>query len=143
MYYPDLSPYQYLREPRVFEWRRLRWGRLPLNVGWLSRSNTFPTGSVPTEALDVLFAACRNPVRRTRGYQECVFCVNSKKPIRATRDGVTIALGDAEVRIRGVKGTTFAAPTLVYHYITDHSYLPPAAFIEALLAREGQNLSRL
>lgn len=32
-----------------------------------------------------------------------------------------------------VTQVTYAAPTLILHYIADHRYLPPAAFLKAVL----------
>jgi len=43
-------------------------------------------------------------------------------------------LGSAEVRVQGVDGTVFLAPDLVFHYVTEHGYLPPPSFLEALVA---------
>ncbi len=41
----------------------------------------------------------------------------------------TLLLGHAEVRIPVRPGTMYAAPTLIWHYITTHRYRPPDDFI--------------
>src|SRR5262249_18800720 len=42
-------------------------------------------------------------------------------------------LGTAEIRVRDTD-VTFAAPNLILHYVVDHAYLPPEAFVRAVLA---------
>ncbi|HEX9519823.1 MAG TPA: hypothetical protein VF940_27070 [Streptosporangiaceae bacterium] len=41
-------------------------------------------------------------------------------------------LGDCEIMVRGATGLVDAAPSLVAHYLAQHSYLPPSGFIEAV-----------
>ncbi len=43
--------------------------------------------------------------------------------------------GNGEIWLTIHDGTNYAAPTLILHYIDEHAYLPPVAFIEAV--REG------
>ena len=43
-----------------------------------------------------------------------------------------IFLGSAEIRVE-IGGHWLAAPDLVYHYVTDHAYLPPIEFIDAVI----------
>lgn len=42
-------------------------------------------------------------------------------------------LGSAEIRVGLPGGRWYAAPNLVYHYVTAHNYRPPDEFIEAVL----------
>ena len=37
------------------------------------------------------------------------------------------------MRVFGPAGATYAAPNLIYHYVVDHQYLPPDAFVRAVL----------
>ena len=46
--------------------------------------------------------------------------------------GQEIDVGNGEIRIADEDGLVFAAPTIILHYIVEHCYLPPDAFIEAL-----------
>ena len=34
----------------------------------------------------------------------------------------------------GATGRVYAAPTLIWHYVTEHGYRPPDEFIDAVLA---------
>ena len=43
-----------------------------------------------------------------------------------------ITLGNGEIQIAGEGNTVYVAPTMIVHYIMDHHYVPPEAFIEAL-----------
>jgi hypothetical protein len=36
------------------------------------------------------------------------------------------------MRVFGVNGDVFAAPNLIYHYVSDHRYRPPHEFIQAV-----------
>jgi len=53
-------------------------------------------------------------------------------PTTATWDNESVSLGDAELRLAARDGTWLVAPTLVFHYVTDHGYQPPQEFIEAI-----------
>ncbi|MEW6206883.1 MAG: hypothetical protein AB1631_00845 [Acidobacteriota bacterium] len=55
-------------------------------------------------------------------------------PTRIYRHGRAIGFGSGEIRVRGRGRIRYAAPTLIYHYIETHRYLPPQEFIEAVLA---------
>ncbi|MFY1653539.1 hypothetical protein ACN27J_21955 [Solwaraspora sp. WMMB762] len=43
-----------------------------------------------------------------------------------------VLLGHTEVRVPSGSGAMFAAPSLIWHYVTAHSYRPPAEFIKAV-----------
>ena len=47
-----------------------------------------------------------------------------------------MALGNAEIRVLGRNGKTYAAPNLIYHYIKDCGYLPPHEFLEAVMSNQ-------
>jgi hypothetical protein len=42
-------------------------------------------------------------------------------------------VGDAEVRVRASNGTVYAAPNLIVHYVAEHKYRPPDAFLGAVI----------
>jgi hypothetical protein len=108
MYFPDLSRYAY-------------WGREPntYNVGWLDATHPYPTGDVPTEAVERLHAFLEIPVRPMLGAHRCELCHNT-------------SWGN-EIRIFGQGEIVYAAPTMIYHYVVDHHYRPPDEFIQAIL----------
>jgi len=54
----------------------------------------------------------------------------SSRPGSAQR----LYLGSAEIRIFGKRGKIYAAPNLLFHYITAHHYKPPDEFLSALQA---------
>jgi hypothetical protein len=121
MYYPDLSPYCYLAPESD-----------TLNVGWLNAEHPFPTGTVATRVLDQLWAYCRDPVYLTFGHHACDWC-GDDIGILVQREQETLVLGSAEIRVIGQDQIAYAAPDLIYHYITDHGYLPPDVFVQALI----------
>ncbi len=62
----------------------------------------------------------------------CPFCQNHNG-IECEKNGETLLLGTAEIRVFSEQGEIFAAPTLIYHYVAVHHYLPPEAFVNAVL----------
>jgi len=48
-------------------------------------------------------------------------------------EGETVKVGNSELRIFGSEGIIYACPTMVFHYVKDHLYRPPQAFIDAVL----------
>ncbi len=62
-----------------------------------------------------------------RGYSRMILAIH---PVT----GEQIELGYAEIRVFGKRGKSYAAPNMLYHYVTDHHYKPPDEFIEALKA---------
>ena len=128
MYFKDLSPYRY---------RTGEESARTLNVGWLGRWRPLRFGGVPPEAVETLFEACRMPVNRTRGYHCCPRCWRpTPQGVRVSRGGTELVLGSAEIRVQGKDGVVYAAPDLIYHYVTRHGYRPPAEFVAAVLERK-------
>jgi hypothetical protein len=127
MYFDDLTPYSY-REPAE--------GVLELNVGWLETGSAFAVGEVPEGFIAALFRFCKASPRQTetRGFHVCDLCSMPRSAVpKARLDGRAIAVGFQELRAFGVDGTVYAAPTLIFHYVTEHGYRPPEAFIRAVL----------
>ena len=129
MYYPDLTPYCYIRRtasPKL------------LNIGWLGIEAPFPKKKASEELLDALFEKCQDRVNQTRGRHRCEFCaVPATSGVEVWRKGKRTTLGSAEIRVNGKDGITYAAPDLIYHYVIEHDYDPPPDFVEALLQRPG------
>jgi hypothetical protein len=125
-HYPDLSPF-------VF------WPSRPhmLNVGWLSRDHPFPRGSVPYAFAHELRRLCENPVEIMRGFHVCEFCLPPLDIFAADPEYEDVwqmfRAGNGEVHVTGADGLTYCAPALVIHYVSEHQYRPPGAFIQAVL----------
>ena len=119
-YYEDLTAYSYSHFPRHDTYL--------VNIGWLDVSHPFPRGEVDPVIVGRIRELCKAPVNQTRGLHRCSMC--SEFPIIELIDGETVTLGSAEIHVGG-KGVTYACPTLIYHYIVKHGYLPPGEFLEA------------
>lgn len=90
-----------------------------VNVGWLDEGNAFVVGPTPRDFMDALRQLCERPIHLHRGVHACWFCRRHS--------------GNGQIRVPDDNGIWYAAPTLIYHYVADHQYLPPAEFIEAVL----------
>jgi hypothetical protein len=107
-------------------------GLEPLAVGWLERREPFATGPVPDAFPEALLSFCadRHVVCATPNTLPCPLCGQRPEPI--SRGDDTAHMGNAEIRVLGEEDV-FAAPTMIYHYVTTHNYQPPPVFIEAVL----------
>jgi hypothetical protein len=136
MYFPDLSRYEYARGPGPGDpGIALRTYPEARNIGWLDDAYPIPSdGPEPDGAyLDTLFEHCRYPVHLTGGHHTCQFCAWPwVKPMIVRRNGRRVRLGNGEVLVVGTSGEAFLAPTMIYHYVTEHGYRPPAEFVAAL-----------
>jgi hypothetical protein len=104
-----------------------------LNVGWIDQTVPYNQGSIEKDLTDTLLRLCRQPVNLTRGIHPCPFCkLSSWPPIGMTIDDRPVTLGNGEIRVNGDGGVTYAAPTLICHYIREHNYCPPEAFLIAV-----------
>jgi hypothetical protein len=121
-YFADLSGYAYWAP----EFRRPG----TRNVGWLGAGHEFPRGTPREELLDLIWDYCRISVAQTRGIHKCEFCPSGYWH-HAERKGERLTLGSSEIRVFGTEDV-YAAPTLIYHYVLTHHYLPPAEFTQAL-----------
>jgi hypothetical protein len=130
MHYLDLTPYEYGREaprPNV------------LNVGWLSIEHPFQKGEVSVDFLRTLQRLVTSPVNLYRGSHLCEFCPPPPKELSA--GGAVWVLkppagttGNGEIRVPGLNGLVYVAPVLVAHYVEAHQYVPPAEFVDAVMA---------
>src|SRR5262249_40137451 len=107
-----------------------------LNVGWLSKEHSFPQGPPDSRFVDALRRLVARPVNLFRGLHVCEFCPQGPRkllpggipwfePLPGTE-------GNGEVRVTSADGTTFVAPVLILHYVTDHNYSPPRQFVDAV-----------
>jgi hypothetical protein len=131
MYYADLSPYVYFNERGT----PISADILPaLNIGWLDITQEYSQAEPSPEFVARLLDFCRTPINTTLGFHECTFCNdNPKTYLEIEKDGQKVGFGHAEIWVFGDEGKTYAAPTLIYHYVTRHHYDPPAEFIQAVL----------
>ena len=129
-YYPDLSPYTYTD------------GQAGLvNVGWLARDKPFPKGIVNPGIVTKIGDLCKTPTNLMRGFHTCPWCEEPQGKFRLPtpteedylEDGQLRMLGNGEIHVAaGGIYWTYAAPTLIYHYILRHQYLPPKEFLDAV-----------
>ncbi|MEU0559561.1 hypothetical protein [Dactylosporangium sp. NPDC006015] len=136
-YFADLTPYAYSYRDHDTIW--YEWGKLDYrpqyerrNVGWLDASHPFDRGPGPDwfagALLDVIGDPC---VNLSRGGHDCEFCPPGTDIITDPRLGRGWLAVD-EIRVPAGPGVMFAAPSLVWHYVTAHDYRPPAEFVEAV-----------
>jgi hypothetical protein len=124
-YFRDLSPYEY----------GVHWGGVPgaQNVGWLALGHPYETAQPLECDLDLLWSHCQIAIHQTRGMHFCEFCRTRKlKDLCVSRNGEYITLGTSEIRVIGKSGQSYAAPNLIYHYVSKHHYKPPDSFLFAL-----------
>src|SRR5215470_17912081 len=122
-YFEDMTDYEYANS--VFNRPGTK------NVGWLTSGQDFNKAYPDEDLLDMIWDYCAISVAQTRGIHECEFCPPHASNI-AERKGQKILLGSAEIRVFSEKGDIYAAPNLIYHYVSIHHYRPPEEFIAAL-----------
>ena len=131
MHYTDLTPYTYLtnaRQPLVDG------APEALSVGWLEAGHPYTEGHVTNEFMERLWTLGRAPVNLIRGFDECDFCSDPSFAYLNVRQGdEELGMGNGEIWVFGDNNKVYVAPTLIYHYITHHRYLPPEPFIHAVL----------
>lgn len=103
----------------------------PLAVGWLEHGQPFTIGSVPQGFAEQLLGFCQPeygvcPLPRPRP------CPLDNHPVIITINGREVNLGTAEIRVIGEE-EIYAAPALIYHFVTAHHYQPPDEFVDAVL----------
>ena len=128
-YFRDLTVYEYFKDPQ--QWP------LENNVGWLGPGHSFPTATPTESLLDLVWKFCKVKVNLTRGIHPCHLCKSRIPPFESQmfeRNGDKLLLGSAEIRSFSSRGAIFAAPNLIYHYISAHHYRPPEEFVDSLTA---------
>lgn len=111
MYFPDLTPYQYVSIPTLP-------GENRVNIGWLDWEHQFSMSEPALDFLSVLFKLVQHPVRISPGLHSCPFC------------GEAAGTGEVEVVARTA---IYVAPTLIIHYVEAHQYRPPDEFVIAAI----------
>jgi len=124
MFFEDMSLYEYREKEKQKDL---------YNIGWLENIHDFPKGNVDAEFVDKLWKFSHYAVASTRGFHICDLCKTQIKEVPIIEyKGKTLKVGSAEIRIFGKNMIKYAAPNLLFHYVTKHSYLPPAEFIDAV-----------
>ncbi|MEV4134115.1 hypothetical protein AB0J72_18335 [Dactylosporangium sp. NPDC049742] len=137
-YFADLTPYAYSHfdhDTVKHDWGTLRYRPRyeRLNVGWLDASQPFDTDPVPDWFASALLDVIGNPsVNETRGLHDCEFCPSDANAIADPRPAGRPWLAFREIRVPARPGVMFAAPALIWHYVSAHAYRPPAEFVEAV-----------
>lgn len=137
-YYEDLSPYTYSRHDQEM-----------VNVGWLDREHEYSRGDVDTDTLTKLLSLADRERNVMRGVQDCQFChEESPMLVEDVSSKLRTYLGTGEIRVEDDIGRIYAAPTLIYHYISAHNYRPPEEFLKAVRSghigpRESHELEML
>lgn len=126
-YFADGTPYEYsvpasdMREE---------------NVGWLDSTHDFTRGSTSANlAARIAWLCAYDSVNQTRGIHSCELCPTGAYADEAEcylviDDKELHLLGTNEIRVPA-NGLSYAAPSLILHYLCDHDYLPPPGFIKA------------
>jgi len=123
-YFPDGSLYEYDEMP--FSLPSVR------NIGWLSAVHAFPQGPTSTSFLESLkWCACNCSTQQMRGTHTCEFCDLDR--IEFECRGRRAWYGSAEIWVP-TEGGYFAAPNLIVHYVEQHQYSPPPAFVSAIIS---------
>jgi hypothetical protein len=139
-HFVDLSPYTYYDTDVIGTddgWVTYRPGYERLNVGWLDAPHDFTRGPTPSWLPDALLDIIAGPrINSMRGFHVCTFCPRpddaTHSMIEVGHAGGDLSLGHTEIRVPKQTGTMFAAPSLIWHYVTAHGYCPPADFVEAV-----------
>lgn len=109
-----------------------------INIGWINDCNPFTQGTVDKIFLKNLEEYIKTPFNTIRGYLKCDICGCDTYNISISNQKVN--LGYSEIRVISQDGKQkFAAPDMIYHYITNHNYLPPINFIEAVITGPKPN----
>jgi hypothetical protein len=126
MFYQDLSNYQY---NLAFELEKVK------NIGWLEKPHPFNEGSVDVAFLKKLFQIIKHKEFNIyRGVQSCYFCMHDGF-IYGVLENEDIFLGHGEIWVPSItQDSIYASPTLMYHYIEKHHYLPPQDYIDSVMA---------
>jgi hypothetical protein len=128
VYFPDLTPYQYCCPEFEAD---------ILNIGWLGGDQPFSQGMQNESFVAALKKLVSSPVNLSRGSHLCEFC--PKPPTILSKGGIPMlaplpgTTGNGEIRVKATDGTIYVAPVLILHYVTEHGYLPPQKFIDAVL----------
>jgi len=106
-----------------------------LNVGFLDASHSYQQGVVSEKYINLISRISSFPTIQHRGFNTCNLCT-PPEAIKENSDFVDAwyytRRGSGILIIQGNSGTSYAVPTLLLHYITEHQYQPPDEFLSAL-----------
>ena len=113
-----------------------------LNIGWIGHNTAYSLGDAPHDFIEKLRKLIINSesfpfkpiVWRSRGQDRCPVC-QLRDLVLEEGENIEI-LGSSEFFIPcySKDKSYFIAPSLIYHFITEHKYLPPQQFIDSVLA---------
>ncbi|WP_108651043.1 DUF7919 family protein [Dongshaea marina] len=128
-----------------------------LLVGWLDNKNDYQTGSTPIGLLDIIFDLCKTSRYEVfRSMTPCQICYSTMESIREatfsgcgiekyavhSKSGERILLGSSTI-IFQFEDRKYVAPDLIWHYISEHNYLPPKEFINAVYEKKKSKWSKI
>ena len=113
-----------------------------LNIGWLGSGMSYSTGETSSDFVEKIKRLIINSetssfkpiVWRCRGQDRCPVCDLQDLVLG---DGRNIeVLGSSELFIPSSlqNNLYFVSPSLIYHFILEHAYLPPSQFIDSVMA---------
>jgi len=141
-HYSDLSFYRYTDSQWAFQ---EMYPYILLNVGWIECS-TFPQGHLVNKEM-VLYGVmqhCKYPVNLMMGFQVCPFCNNADHSMLEVKwYKQSVRVGNGEIWVKGMNNLIYVAPTMIYHYMEAHDYLPPPEFIDAVRNEPFDHFHRL
>lgn len=95
------------------------------NVGWIDVQDDFPKVSLSQEFMAKLWEYIKFPLNVHR---------SSNDSVLVHYNGEKKTLGFSEIRVLSKDSLKrYAAPDLIFHYVTKYNYCPPEEFIEAVL----------
>jgi hypothetical protein len=98
-------------------------------IGWVGPEMDYSRGAIDRELLRAIKWALRMRRVQLRHREDCVLC----QPPRQVTVHVGVRklyLGSGELYFRRRQEGYYRCSDLVYHYIKDHCYMPPAEFVE-------------
>lgn len=119
----------------VYEPDMTKSGKFKL-VGYLSRDHDYPQGEISEAAFDRLANLALLRIIQYLGYYNCDLgsCGSNQIQPDFYWRGMRIPQRcTSEILVPG-KAVLYRAPALILHYIRAHRYLPPARFLDAVLA---------
>lgn len=98
----------------------------------------FTPGDTPPLVIERVRAVRRDaPMMVERGYDNCELCAaRAYDPVTNER------LGNIQIWIPSAGGTWFVSPDPVNHYMANHGYCPPSAYIDATMAAVPSRIRR-
>ncbi len=131
MWFEDLTEYDFFGRKDSKKFFGEDYTIIPTAVGWLENGKPYTTGEIPEELCGKLseFINTRAITHVFLGIHECDLC---DVELSANQLNIINGFGSKTTFI-AYKDRLYIFPDLIIHYINDHSYLPPAEFIEGAL----------